>query len=198
MLVVVNNMLGKYGGDIYISCIGIINRFFMMLFMTIFGIVQGLQPIVGYNYGAMKYERVLQSIRLAVIVASSLCLLIFAVLMIFPGQMVSIFSDDPRLIEIGAFSMRLIIPALPLVGFQIVAASVFQALGKARPALLLGMSRQLLFLIPLVVILPLFLGVNGVFIAFPVADFLAVILTVIWFSKEMKLMKVGVVAKGAY
>ncbi len=189
MLVVVNNMLGKYGGDIYISCFGIIQRFFMMLFMTIFGIVQGLQPIVGYNYGALKIDRVKEALKIALITASIICISAFMILMIFPTQMIGIFSDDARLIEIGKVSLRLIIPAIPLVGFQIVAASLFQALGKAKPALILGMSRQLLFLIPLVIVLPMFLGINGVFLAFPSADLLAVVLTAFWLTRELKLLE---------
>lgn len=188
MLVVVNNMLGKYGGDIYISCFGIINRYFMLLLMTIFGIVQGLQPIVGYNYGAKKFDRVNEVTGVAIRVASLICIIAFSILMVFPAQMMAIFSDDPRLTEIGVISLRLIIPALPLVGFQIVAASFFQAIGKARPALILGMSRQLFFLIPFTLLLPLVFGVNGVFMAFPAADFLAVLLTAYWFRKEVRLI----------
>ncbi|MBU2510340.1 hypothetical protein KJ966_03345 [bacterium] len=91
--------------------------------------------------------------------------------------------------RIGTLSLRLAIPAIFLVGFQIKAASLFQAIGKARPALILGMSRQLLFLIPLVIVLPMFLGVNGVSLAFPVADLLAVILTALWFAREIKLLE---------
>jgi putative MATE family efflux protein len=190
MMIAVNNMLARYGGDIFIACFGIINRFFIILFMTILGIVQGLQPIVGYNYGAGKIDRVNESLRLSITVATAISCLIFAILILFPGQMVALFSNEAELIRIGTKSVRLVILAIPFVGFQIIAASFFQAIGKARPALILGMSRQFFLLIPLVLLLPRLTGSPyGVFMAFPGADGLAVILTGIWFSREVKLLK---------
>lgn len=186
VMVIINNMLGKYGGDIFISCFGIINRFFMVIFMSIFGIVQGLQPIVGYNYGARQMGRVKEALKLSIIASTGVCTLVFFILLVFPAQMIGIFTNDPELIEIGISSVRLVILAIPFVGFQIIAASFFQAIGKPKPALLLGMSRQIILLIPLVIILPLYYGAHGVFMAFPIADYLAVILTLIWFMKETK------------
>ncbi len=199
MMVVINNTLGAYGGDIYISLMGVINRFFMLIFMVIFGIVQGLQPIVGYNYGAGKFDRVRAVLRLSVLSSTMICLVAFSVLMIFPGELVSIFNEDRELISIGVVSVRLVILAIPLVGFQIIASSFFQALGKARPALILGMSRQFFFLLPAVIILPVFFGVNGVWISFPVADLLAVILTIFWYIKEIQAMKPqGIISDQVY
>ena len=186
MMVAVNNMLGKYGGDIYISSFGIVNRFFLLMFMVLFGLIQGLQPIVGYNYGAGQMERVKHALRLSITASTLFCCLVFIVLMAFPSQMVGLFSNDPQLIQIGTKAVRYVILAIPLVGFQVIAASFFQAIGKARPALLLSMSRQFILLIPLVLILPLFLGAYGVFWAFPWADFLAVLLTLYWFMKEVR------------
>lgn len=188
MLVVLNNVLGKYGGDLYISLLGIINRFFMMVFMSIVGIVFGLQPIVGYNYGARKIGRVKEALKKSSFAATVICTSIFFVLMIFPGQMVGIFSDDPELIQVSIRAVRYIVLAMPLVGFQIIASSFFQAIGKGRPALLLSMSRQFLLLIPFVLILPAFLGVTGVFFAFPLADGLSFLLTAYFFRIEVKLM----------
>ncbi|MCP4130420.1 MAG: MATE family efflux transporter [bacterium] len=189
MMIVVNNMLGIYGGAIYISCFGIINRFFMVLFMAIFGIVQGLQPIVGYNYGAGKIKRVKEALTLSSITATLICIVTFLILMIFPGQVIGLFSENNLLIQTGIVPMRLIILAMPVVGFQIIASSLFQATGKAKPALLLGMSRQFLFLIPLMVFLPMLIGVHGIFIAFPAADILGASLTALLFVKEIKKMR---------
>jgi len=185
-MVVINNMLGKYGGDIFISCFGIINRFFMVIFMSIFGIVQGLQPIVGYNYGARQMGRVKEALKLSIITATGVCTLMFFVLLVFPAQMIGIFTNDPELIGIGKSSIRLVILAVPFVGFQIIAASFFQAIGKVKPALLLGMSRQIILLLPLVIIIPVYYGAHGVFLAFPIADYLAIVLTLIWLTKEVK------------
>ncbi len=186
MMIIVNNMLGIYGGDIYISCYGIINRFFMILYMVIFGIAQGLQPIVGYNFGAGKIKRVKEALKLSSIISTLICILAFLFLMIFPEQVIRLFSDDNRIIDIGVIPIRLIILVMPAIGFQIIASSLFQATGKAKAALLLGMSRQFFFLIPLMVLLPKLIGVNGIFLAFPAADILGVSLTVLLFMREVK------------
>ncbi|MDD3840158.1 MAG: MATE family efflux transporter, partial [Clostridia bacterium] len=186
MAIVINNGLAKYGGDIAISAFGVINRLLSFVFMPMFGIVQGLQPIIGYNYGARKYDRVRKSVKLGIFYATAMSVIGFFVLMIFPEQIISLFNQDAELIETGTYAMRIIVIALPLVGFQVVGASIFQAIGKALPSLILSMSRQILFLIPLVLILPLYFGLNGVFGAFPVADILSALITFIMVVRQMK------------
>lgn len=185
-MVLVNNTLGHYGGDIYISAYGIINRIIMFVLMPIFGMVQGFQPIAGYNYGAKKPDRVKLTVKLSmaylVVFGSSAALL----LSIFPGFFVSLFSPDKNLIEVARGFLRIIVLMFPLIGIQFVGASFFQAIGKPIPSLILGMSRQYLLLIPLVIILPMIFGIDGVIASFPTADLLATVITVTWLIREMK------------
>ncbi len=184
--VILNNLLGFYGGDLYIAIFGVINRILMFMLMPLFGIVQGLQPIVSFNYGAKKLTRVKKSLQLSFIVITAFMTGSWLILMLFPGFVMGIFSRDNVLIETGIPIMRILIAVLPVIGIQIVGATYFQAVGKALPAAILSMSRQILFLIPLVLVLPLFLGLTGIWITFPIADLLATTLTSIWFLKEVK------------
>nr|WP_285839849.1 MATE family efflux transporter [Alkalihalophilus marmarensis] len=135
-----------------------------------------MMPIVGYNYGAKQYDRMRETIwlTLKVVVISSVA--IFLSMMIFPAWFMRIFTADPEVIEAGASAMRILFLTFFVVGVQVVAGGLYQALGKPKPALILSLSRQILFLIPLVLILPRFFGVSGVWIAFPIADVLSFIL----------------------
>lgn len=147
--------------------------------MPMIGIAQGAQPIVGFNFGAGQFERVRKALRLANLSCTSVALVGFIVFFTFPGTILGIFSQDPELIAIGKLAFRIFIFGLPLVGYQHIAISLFQALGKARPALFLTLFRQVLFLIPLVLVLPWFFGLKGVWLSFPVADIISFILTYI-------------------
>ncbi len=187
MAIILNNLLSLYGGDVYIAVFGVVNRLIMFIFMPMFGIIQGMQPIVGFNYGAQRLDRVKQVLKISVLTTTIISTVGFLFLMIFPEFFISIFNSDVQLIEIGKKALRIIVLAFPLIGFQIVGASLFQAVGKAVPSLILSMSRQILFFIPLVLILPLFFKLNGIWFAFPIADFLSAIVTFIMFSKEIKL-----------
>lgn len=186
LMILINNSLARYGGDIYIAVFGVINRFFMILFMSVFGVVQGVQPIIGYNFGAGKIDRIKQGMKLAILTTTIISTLFFIVLMSFPTQMISIFNNDAELVAVGSHAIRIIMLAMPIVGYQIITSAFFQAVGKAKPALILGLSRQFLFLIPLVLIFPIFFGVNGIWLSFPIADFLSTTITTIWFLKEMR------------
>jgi putative MATE family efflux protein len=188
MIIVLNNVLAIYGGDISIAVFGIVNRMFMFAFMPMFGIIQGLQPIVGFNYGAKNYDRVKQSIKLSVVITTAMSILGFLLLFIFPEQLFSIFSTDQQLISSGKDATRIMVMAVPLVGFQIVGASLYQAIGKAKPSIILSMSRQLLFLIPFVLILPHFFDLWGVWIAFPLSDSLSFLVTLVMVLKEFKIL----------
>lgn len=189
MVIVINNVLAIYGGDIPIAVFGVVNRLFMFTFMPMIGIVQGLQPIVGYNYGAKNFERVVSSTSLAIKITTVISISGFLLLFLFPSQMFSIFTTDQQLIDAGRSATRIMVLALPLVGFQIVGASIYQTLGKARPAFILSISRQVLFLIPLVLILPQFFQLNGVWIAFPVSDGLSFLVTFIMLAREYRIFK---------
>jgi Na+-driven multidrug efflux pump len=186
-----NNSLAFYGGELAISIYGIVNRVTMFLFMPLFGVVQGMQPIAGFNYGAKRFDRVKEVVKLAVIITTIFASIGTLVGELFPSFIIGMFDDDPELIKNGANALRLIISMIPIIGVQIIGAALFQSLGKAIPSLLLTLSRQVLFLIPLVLILPgIFgLGLFGIWISVPIADFFATIITFFLLKKEMKIME---------
>ncbi|AKB34910.1 Multi antimicrobial extrusion protein (Na(+)/drug antiporter), MATE family of MDR efflux pumps [Methanosarcina siciliae C2J] len=188
MVIILNNLLAFYGGDIAIAIFGIISKLLMFTLMPMFGIIQGLQPIVGFNYGAKNFERVRESVKLAIIITTGMSIAGFLVLYLFPEQLFGIFSGDHQLIVEGKNAVRIVVLATPLIGFQVVGGALYQALGKARPSLFLSMCRQVLFLIPLVLILPKYLDLSGVWAAFPLADTLAFAVTLIMVIREFKLL----------
>jgi MATE family, multidrug efflux pump len=186
IFIAVNNTLKVYGGDMSIAAYGIIMRLLRFLFMPMFGIAQGLQPIVGFNYGARRIEKVQKAYKIAITSASVLALSGFIIIQLFSRLLFGIFTDDKELIEIGSNAIRLMVLAVPLVGFQMVGTVVFQALGKALPALILSMSREIIILIPLILILPGFMGINGVWYASPISDVLSFTFTAIMFYRLVK------------
>lgn len=188
--VLFNFSLLKYGGELAVASIGVINRIAMLMLMPIFGLSQGLQPIIGYNYGAKNYERVKKALKLAIYAASIFSILGFLLTQIFDEQIIRLFNDNPELIIIGAHGMRIQLCMLPVIGFQIIGANYFQAVGKAGYAIILSLSRQVIILIPLILLLPGMLGLNGAWLASPIADFIAALLTGIFLVKEIR--KLGV------
>jgi putative MATE family efflux protein len=187
---VLNNRLSVYGGDLAISVMGILYAMFMMVLMPIFGINQGVQPIIGYNYGAERYGRVKKTLELAILAATGIALVGFGVMMLFPAQVIRLFNDeDQALLALGTHAIRISTIMLPVVGFQIVSASYFQAIGKPGMAMLLMLSRQVLLLIPAALILPLFFGLDGVWAALPLSDFGASLLTGICLLVELRELK---------
>ncbi|WP_235271666.1 MATE family efflux transporter [Methanosarcina mazei] len=173
MMIFVNNALATYGGDVSIAAFGIIHRLLMLIFLPLLGISFGLQPIVGYNYGAKQFSRVAESVKVALMVSTLFSLPGFLLMFFFPEPIIQIFSSDPELTAAGAGAMKIVVLILPFIGFQLVGTTVFQALGKPVPAFVLSLARQILFLLPLVLILPRFYGLDGVWAAFPISDFLA-------------------------
>lgn len=189
IFIAVNNTLKVYGGDLSIAAYGIIIRLLRFLFMPMFGIAQGLQPIVGFNYGAGRLDKVFKVNKIAITYASLLSFSGFAIIQLFSRTLFSVFTSDSELIELGSNALRLMVLAVPLVGFQMVGTVIFQALGRALPALILSMSREIIILIPLVLILPGFLGINGVWYASPISDAMSFTLTFILFYKLVKQLK---------
>lgn len=182
-----NHSLKTNGGDLAISAYGAINSFATILLMPIFGINQGSQPIIGFNYGAKKYDRVKKTLLTAIMTATAFTMIGFIVTRIFPAQLVALFnSKDKELIEVGANGMKIFFTMLPVIGFQIVSSNYFQATGKPKQAMLLSLSRQVLMLIPAILILPRFFGLNGVWMAGPTADFFATLLTGSFILYELK------------
>lgn len=187
--VILNNLLGRYGGDIYISAYGVVNRLLMFLFMPLFGTVQGFQPIAGFNYGARLFGRVRKTLKITVIYATAYTTVGFLLLFLMPRTFAGIFSSDPQLIDTVAHVMRYVIAVFPLIGIQIIGGSYFMVIGKSLPSLVLNLSRQFLILIPLLLILPQYFGMTGLLISFPIADLLATIITIVWLSAELGNMK---------
>ncbi len=168
---ILNRQLDRYGGDEAIAAWGIIWAVVMMFFMPMFGINQGAQPIMGYNYGAGEFARVRQALKTAVAAASGFAVLGFAIMMFAPAQVVRLFNPgDVDLQVLTVHAMRICVIMMPIVGFQVVSIGYFLAVGKPRESMLVSLSRQLLFLIPAVLILPNFMGLNGVWAAIPTAD----------------------------
>jgi len=184
--VFLNKSLARYGGDIPIAAMGIITSIAMLIFMGIFGIGQGAQPILGYNYGARNYDRVKQTLRLSVFAATGVMTFGFLLVELFPVALMSLFSTDVELIRVGSSGMRLYLMMLPIIGFQVTVVGYFQATGKPRKSLFLSLSRQLLFLVPMLWILPSFLGLTGVWLAAPVSDLASAALTAIWLYNDLK------------
>jgi len=182
-----NRALVYHGGDIAIAAMGIVHSLTMFFLMPCFGINQGAQPIIGFNYGARKYKRVKRALFRANGLATFICLIGFGMIMFFPTQLVSFFSkDNQSLVEIGAHGLRLFMMMLPVIGFQIVSTSYFQATGKPFMAMFLTLSRQVILFLPFIFILPHFLGLNGVWLSAPFADMGSVLLTSFFLIREMK------------
>jgi putative MATE family efflux protein len=172
----VNRMLVTYGGDLAVSAFGIINRIIMFALMPGIVIGQGLQPILGFNYGAKRYDRALRSLKIAISAATVCCVVVFLVLYFLPEPFIRIFTTDSELVTLGAYAARRLFFLLYVVGFIMVGSITFQALGKAVQSFITSVSRSALFLLPAVLILPHFLQVDGVWIAFPITDALSFIL----------------------
>ena len=173
IVILINKGLKLYDGDLAIGAFGIANRITYLFVMIVMGLNQGMQPIAGYNYGAQLYQRVTKVLKLTVVYATVVTTFGFAVGMAFPRLVVGIFTSDAELINLSARGLRIIIMFFPIIGFQMVTANFFQSIGMAGKAIFLSLSRQLLILLPCLLILPHFFGALGVWISMPVSDFLA-------------------------
>lgn len=175
--VIINRSLLLYGGDDAVGAAGIFTTVTQLVVMVVLGICQGMQPIVGYNYGAGKIRRSIKAYWLAVAAATVLCVLSSAAGVAFPETLARAFTNHPRLIEVTGTCLSTSMLAFSLVGFQIVSTNFFQSIGKAGESLLLGLARQVIFLIPLLLWLPTVFHLNGVWMAFPISDTIATIAT---------------------
>lgn len=189
MNIVLFNLLIQYSGSTAVAAFGVIFRLLMFTFMPLFGINQGFMPIAGYNYGAGSLKRVLTSIRVANLTATLVSILSFVVMVVFAKQLMSIFSTDQELIDIGTHAIRIVVIAFPVIGFQIIGSGLYQALGKARGAIVLALARQVLFLIPFVILFPLAWDITGIWAAFPAADFFAAGLTLVMVLIQIRNLK---------
>lgn len=189
LAIVLNNSLKIYGGsDLYVSAIGIYNRIFGFITITMYGIRQALQPIIGFNYGAKKFNRVKQSLKLAILASVIISFGFLVIIISFTNKIAGVFTSDNELIALTVPILRVMIFMSPLVGVQVIASSFFQYIGKPKPALFLSIMKPFLFLIPLMLIIPIFLKVTGIFVSVPLADFLAAMISLIFIYREIKNM----------
>jgi len=184
--IVCNNSLQAYGGDLAVGAMTIINSLAMVFFMPIFGLNQGLQPIIGYNFGAEKHDRVKQTVKYGIIIATIIVTVGFIVIQGFSETLVVIFNNDPSLVEITSHGMKLFLIMMPVVGGQVIVTSYFQSIGKVKISMFLSLLRQVIILVPCLIIIPMFMGLDGVWAAGAVSDFLSVIITITVFLKVSK------------
>lgn len=184
---ILNKTVTHYSGDLALSAIGILMSIITLLFMPILGISQGAQPIIGYNYGARRTDRVKETLKKAILAASCVSVTGYLIMMLWPAEIVGAFSKgDIALTNLTADAMVVYFGMTFLIGFQIIGAHYFQAVGKARAAAVLSLSRQVLFFIPLLLILPHFWGIDGVWRTAPIADGLSVMITAIFVIREIR------------
>ena len=182
-----NNILFDLGGETSVTAYAIVGRMLMFAMFPVLGITQGFLPIAGFNYGAKNYERVKESIYTAIKYAAGLATVVFILLMVFPEAITRLFTNDKDVIVQTPPAMRWVFAATPIIALQLIGAAYFQAIGKAKQALLLTLTRQGFFFIPLIFILPIFYDELGVWIAFPISDILATIVTAFFLHREVKL-----------
>lgn len=184
--IVANNALKTYGGDLAVAAMTVVNSLAMIFLMPIFGINQGMQPIVGYNFGAKQYHRVKDTVKYCIIAATTVVTIGFLTIQFFPDKMIMAFNNDPELVNIGVNGIRIFLCMLPLVGGQIIVTNYFQSIGKVKISMFLSLLRQVILLIPCLIILPIFKGLNGVWLAGATSDFISVIITMLVFKKFSK------------
>ena len=184
--VIANNALKTYGSDLAIGAMTVISSLNIIFMMPIFGINQGCQPIIGFNYGAKKYERAKEAFKYATIAACVICIIGFVSIQCFPTQIISLFNNDPELTTLAIKGIRIYLLMMHVVGINIVATSYYQSIGKAKISMFVSLLRQVILLIPFTIILPKFIGLDGVWAAGACADSLSVIITLILLKKEFK------------
>ena len=183
---VLNHELLHYGGDMAVGAMNAIFGLAMFLIMPVVGLSQGAQPIIGYNFGAKKFTRVIRTLRGAVIAATLYLCCMFAVIQIFPHFCIRLFTSDPEIVRIGTSGIRMYLLMMPIIGFQIISANFFTAVGKAVKSMVMNLLRQIIILIPLLFTLPHFFGMTGIWVSVPISDFLASILTAFFLAGELK------------
>ncbi len=187
--IISNNALKTYGGDAAIGAMTIINSVMVLFLMSAMGVTQGAAPIIGFNLGAKRFDRVQQVLKLELFTVSSICTITFILIQAFPVMLSSIFTSEPELISKASTGMRLFLLMLPLISAQIVGASYFQAIGDAKKAAFLGLLRQVLLLIPLLLILPNFLELNGVWGAGALSDLISSLIAIVSLKKAFNNLK---------
>ncbi len=178
IVIAMNNQFVRYGGDMGVGAYSIANSMVMVFFMFVMGVTQGMQPIVGYNYGAEKYDRMLRCLGLAIIVGTSILIVGWTLSMLFPREIARIFTTDEKLLGMASRGLVFDMLVFPVVASQAIITNFFQCIGKVRISIFLSLSRQLIFLLPLAFLLPLWWGLDGLWASMPASDFIAFAFTI--------------------
>jgi Na+-driven multidrug efflux pump len=189
IVIFMNNQFVRYGGDMAVGAYSIANSVVMVFFMFVIGITQGMQPIVGYNYGAEKFDRMLRCLFLAIGCATVILLVGWALSMLFPREIARIFTTDETLINLSARGIKLDMLVFFVVGSQAVITHFFQSIGKVKVSIFLSLSRQLFLLLPMAFVFPLMWGLDGVWYSMPASDFGSFMMTIpllMWYMKKFK------------
>ena len=173
IVIFINNSLQHYGGDLAIGAYGIINRLSTLYVMIVIGLTMGMQPIIGYNFGALKFDRVKKTLKLGLITATTITTSGFIICEVFPHAIASLFTSEAVLIDMSVDGLRIAIAMFPFIGIQIVITNFFQSIGKAKVSVFLSLSRQLLFLLPGLILFPRYWNITGVWLSMSVSDFFA-------------------------
>ena len=189
IVIFMNNQFVKYGGDLTVGSYGIANAIGTMFVMFIMGVNQGMQPIAGYNYGSQQIDRLMEVLKLSIITATCIMTVGWLIAMFLPYYCARMFTTDATLIAMSIHAIRINMLLFPIIGFQMVVTNFFQCIGKVQISIFLSLSRQLLFLLPLLAILPLFWGVDGVWYSLPASDLTAAIVAAIIMQIYMKKIK---------
>lgn len=187
---IINFGLMKHGGDLAIGAYGIINRILFLFGMIVIGLTMGMQPIVGYNYGAKQIDRSFKALRYTIIVSVLIMTFGFLFSQLFPTLIMRMFTSDRELLDISVRGLRITTVLFPVIAVQMVISNFFQSVGKAKIAVFLSLTRQLIFLIPFLLLLPRYFGLDGVFMSMPAADLIAFFVTILTFAYQYKGMRV--------
>lgn len=188
--IIINTSLVKYGGDVAVGAFSIIMSITILILMPMLGVNQGVQPIIGYNFGAKNISRVKKAFKYGVIVNTAIATIGFLIVQLFSVQIIRMFNTtDTNLISLGANGLSIFLMMFAVVGAQTACVNYFQAVGKAKYSMILSLLRQIVILIPLLLILPHFLGLNGIWISAPIADFTSAIIALIFVAREMKKLR---------
>ena len=186
IVILIHRGLKEHGGDMAIGAYGIVNRISFLFVMIIMGFNQGMQPIAGYNYGARLFPRVKEVTGLTMRWATGVATTGFLLCELVPAWIIRMFTTDAELIDISVYGLRVVFAVFPVVGFQMVASNFFLSIGMSKQAIFLSLTRQLIFLIPCLIVLPMWLGALGVWISMPISDLVAAIVTAVLLVRQFK------------
>lgn len=185
-----NLKLISHSGDLAVGAMGIINSVIVLISTSVMALNMSSQPIIGFNYGAHNYARVKQTLKFGLVLATIICFFSWVLVQLFPETIIRGFNNDPKLIQIGVMGMRMFTLMLPIIGFQMVLGNYFQSVGKAKTAIIISLLRQVIVLIPMVIILPHFFGINGIWLSSPISDFISAFVAAYFLFHEWKRLNV--------